>query len=191
MVQSVNISDFAADVNVFLSPEGRRKDLKAFAAKSLSEVQEINKRVLGKEPAYTKSEGKNWVKFEFIFTDVEMLRWISSMLLIHSPHGETGVYAESHIVMADNATIDISGDVPIAAIYIFANTAPFSRKIERGLSPQRPDGVYQAVAVLAQQRYPEAKVTFGYLSLEGVAYQYGVEDPEWLKLQPAIYVVAA
>ena len=190
MANGVHISDFTSDVQSWLSPEGRQKDLQAFADKALKEVQAINKRVLGKEPAYTKKKYPKAITFEFQFTDVEMLRWISSLLIQNSPHGETGVYARSHIVMADNVQIDVNGDIPIASIYIFANTAPFSRKIERGYSPQRPDGVYQSAAAIAQQRYPEAKITYGYLSLEGVAYQYGVEDPEWLKLQPAIYVRA-
>jgi hypothetical protein len=117
-----------------------------------------------------------------------MLRWIEDTITSHQPHGPTGVYERSHIVMADDNQIDVYGDVPMASVYIFANTAPFSRKIEKGQSPQTPHGVYQATAALANQKYPDAKISFGYLSLEGVAYQYGVEDPEWLKLQPAIYV---
>ena len=62
---------------------------------------------------------------------------------------------------------------------MFLNTQPYARKIEgyRGLggvvhrapsSPQAPDGVYQAVATLAQRKFGNvAKITFSYRTAIG------------------------
>ena len=49
--------------------------------------------------------------------------------------------------------------------YVFINTQPYARKIEgtggRRMAPQAPDGVYQAVATLAQRRFGNiARITF-------------------------------
>ena len=45
--------------------------------------------------------------------------------------------------------------------YVFINTVPYARKIERGSSSQAPDGVYQAVAMLARDRFGNvARITY-------------------------------
>jgi hypothetical protein len=57
----------------------------------------------------------------------------------------------------------------MASRYEFVSTVPYARKIERGLSPQAPDGVYQVVAVLAQKRFGNvARIRFSYRALPGV-----------------------
>jgi hypothetical protein len=48
---------------------------------------------------------------------------------------------------------------------VFVNVTPYARKIEKGLSDQAPDGVYEAVAALAARRFGNiVKVRFSFRS---------------------------
>jgi hypothetical protein len=59
-----------------------------------------------------------------------------------------GLYKRSHVLIADGVAVDDGKIPPLAKTSdVRFNIQPYARKIERGLSPQRPDGVYQAVAV--------------------------------------------
>jgi hypothetical protein len=67
-------------------------------------------------------------------------------------------------LLADGAEVDPSGaNVPPADEYVFINTVPYARRIERGSSSQAPDGVYQAVAMLARGRFGNiARITYSF-----------------------------
>lgn len=98
----------------------------------------------------------------------EFVPWISDMLEQHSPVGATGRYAKSHIVLADGVEIQSDRDVPSSREYVFINTVPYARKIERGVSSQAPDGVYQVVAVLARRRFRDtADIFFEFRNIHG------------------------
>ena len=86
---------------------------------------------------------------------------------MHSPV-LTGRFAKSHELFADGVDTENPNIAPPAEEYVFLNTQPYARKIERGRSPQAPDGVYQAVATLAQRRFGNiARITFSYREVRG------------------------
>jgi hypothetical protein len=91
----------------------------------------------------------------------EALAWINQRLVEASPK-LTGRYSKSHVLFADGTECDPASP-PSASEYVFLNLQPYARKIERGLSRQAPEGVYEAVAALAQQRFGRlAKFRFTY-----------------------------
>lgn len=100
-----------------------------------------------------------------------------------------------HRLYADGAEVavgvrgQIPADVPQAGEYVFLNIVPYARKIERGLSPQAPEGVYQTVAVLAQRRFGNlARVTFSYRTAVGGGIVGGKLGNRAEQRQPAIIV---
>ena len=152
--------------------------LAAFAAEAIEEAKQQNKRVLGVVPPYdvyvdgregaplesVKPNGVIRAEFQLVN---EALAWISTQLQIHSPV-LTGRYAKSHELFADGVDTENPNNAPPAEEYVFLNTQPYSRKIERGQSSQAPDGVYQAVATLAQRRFGNvAKISFSYRTAIG------------------------
>jgi hypothetical protein len=152
--------------------------LAAFAAEAIEEAKQQNKRVLGVVPPYdvyvdgregaplesVKPNGVIRAEFQLVN---EALTWISTQLQIHSPV-LTGRFAKSHELFADGVDTENPNAAPPAEEYVFLNTQPYSRKIERGQSPQAPDGVYQAVATLAQRRFGNvASISFSYRTAIG------------------------
>jgi hypothetical protein len=86
---------------------------------------------------------------------------------------------------------------------VFVNVQPYARKIERGESPSAPEGVYEAVATLARQRFGNvARIRFEYrvpvgggTALEAWAGRTGQRrragrqrSSEWNRRQPAIVI---
>ncbi len=52
---------------------------------------------------------------------------------------------------------------------MIVNTRPYARRLEHGWSRQAPAGVYEITALAATRLFPEAKITFQYVSLAQVA----------------------
>lgn len=163
-----------------LSREARQRLVAQRAREGLARVEAINAAVLGRVPDETITvDGKAGAAFESIDPDHgeidvrfqaagEMLAWITEQLAEHSPV-RSGRYRGSHLFFADGAPAD-PASAPVGSVYIFANPQPYARPIEGGLSSQAPDGVYQAVAVLAQRRFGNlARVDFEYRAVEGGA----------------------
>lgn len=162
-----------------LGPKAQSAMLAAFAAEAIEEAKQQNKQVLGVVPPYdvyvdgregaplasVKPDGVIRAEFELVN---EALAWIYEQLQIHSPV-LTGRYASSHELFADGVDVGNPNAAPPAAeVYTFMNTQEYARKIERGASPQAPDGVYQAVATLAARRFGNiAKIRFTYASIAG------------------------
>lgn len=182
MALSTKIEPLDRDIQLILSetlsPQARSAALAKFAGEEIDGALVHNTRVLGHAPPYTvavdgrvgaplqsvKPEGVIAAEFE-VFSNV--LVWIDEQLQIHSPV-KTGRYKKSHILYADGVETSPTVIATAADEYAFVNSQPYSRKIERGLSPQAPDGVYQAVAVLAQGRFGNiAKVSFSYRAILG------------------------
>ena len=122
-----------------------------------------------------------------LFNDV--LAYIGEQLVLNSPV-LTGRYQDSHVLYCDGVEHDVlSKAIPFADEYAFVNIQPYSRKIERGLSPQAPDGVYQAVAVLARRRFGNvAKISFSYRTAIGGAIVGGRKGDRSKLRNPAIIV---
>ena len=193
MALKTRVQPISRDLDLFLSEDlgskARSAMLAAFAAETIEEAKAQNKQVLGVVPpheiyvdgregaplASVKPDGTIRAEFQLVN---EALAWISTQLQMHSPV-LTGHYASSHELFADGVDTENPNAAPPAEEYVFLNTQPYARKIEgyRGLagvvhrapsSPQAPDGVYQAVATLAQRRFGNvAKITFSYRTAIG------------------------
>lgn len=208
MREVAKLSDFSREVEAFLSVSSRQKQIAAYAAGALAAAQIVNKRALGRFPPYeTTVDGRKGapltavnptngvIEFEFQFLDPALIRWIADQLNRHSPK-LTGRYQASHVVLADGKPFNLSGPTPAAKRFVFVNTQPYAQKIEKGFSSQSPVGVYQAVAVLAANKYPSLKIAFGY---EKVDPSWGpmnqtknqASSLAWVAHQPAIIILEA
>jgi hypothetical protein len=172
--------DIALIIDQELSPEARSAFLAEYAEEQIAEVRADNARVLGTVPDYetivdgrrgavpatVKPSGVIVAEYDLL---LEMFAWIGAQLVAHSPR-RSGRYAASHVLLADGVEIDPNGVIPDAAEYVFLSSAPYARKIERGLSAQAPDGVYQAVTAVANRRFGNiARALFGYRELHSGA----------------------
>lgn len=206
------------DIELFfaegLSPEARSKMLADYARDVLAEADAVNMQATGSVPPHetivdgsrgasidtVKPDGT--IVFEFDLIE-DLFVWIGEQLVQHSPT-KTGRYAASHSFTADGVVIEAGAPVPQASEYVFVNTQPYARKIERGLSPQAPDGVYEGVAALARQRFGNiASIKFGFRTpLFGAVHEWAQttklrhrrrkmnarDRSEWLRRQPAIII---
>lgn len=213
--------DIALLIDEELSPEAQARFLRKEAEAALIDGQEINRKALGYVPDHdtfvdgSRRQGLDAVKassvilFEFHLL-VDVIAWVDAQLILNSPIGRTRKspeYSKSHVWFADNVEFEDVEHPPPAQSYIVLNSAPYARKIERGLSKQAPDGVYEGVAALAKRRFGNvAYVGFTYRSFpgggigqwarSGTAAALGrgrrKSDPrkhqEWLTRQPAIYI---
>lgn len=205
MGEVARIDDFVKDVAVFLSPSARQKEIAAYAAGALAAAQVVNRRALGRFPAYdTTVDGRKgaaltsvnpnngYIQFDFKFLDPAVLRWISDQLNQHSPQ-LSGRYKSSHVLLADGNPVQIADKTPSAKRYVFLNVQPYAQKIEKGFSSKAPTGVYQAVAVLAAREFPDIKISFGYEKADpswlSVSRQSTETSLAWVAHQPAIIIL--
>lgn len=214
-VNPINVN-YDLVLSKLLSPETQSRMFAEFAAKVIEDGKAQNARVLGRVPPYTvsvdgrlgaplqsvKPGGVVFVEYELVF---EALQWIGDMLRQFSPV-KSGRYQSSHVMIADGNVVPEGTIPPVASKVVFVNTQPYARKIERGLSPQRPEGVYQAVTKLASAKFSNvAKITFGYETpMFGAIHEWAASpagrawgkkkrkgakgQEEWLRRQPAIIV---
>jgi hypothetical protein len=106
-----------------------------------------------------------------------VLDWIYEQLLARSPVGPDTPphlhYIEDHELYIDgervNVVVGAIAEVPHGGTAMIVDGRPYARKIERGLSVQAPDGVYELTAIAAQRLFPGTKITFQYVSLASVA----------------------
>ena len=217
---SVKVDPIDRDIDLILrsdlSPAAASKTFAVFAREQLADAEQQNRQVLGAVPPHetfvdgvpgasedqVKPDGTIVYEFELVN---DVLDYIQTALQQHSPV-RSGLYAKSHELFADGEQVDNPNAPPPASEYVFLNAQPYARKIERGLSPQAPEGVYEAVAAMANARFSNvAKVRFSYRSAVGLP---GIGDwaktgsakalarrkkarshPEnWLTRQPAIVV---
>lgn len=203
------------DLTQDLSPASRSAAIAEFAIESLDDAEEENTQALGAPQPYdtyvdgAKGVNESQVKpdgvivYEFKLIS-EVLTWIDDQLIIASPV-KSGRYARSHALFADGNEIQPSDQPPAAAEFVFLNTQPYARKIERGESQSAPEGVYEGIATLAASRFGNiARISFIYRSpATGDVTQWAqtqsaramarrhhrVSHPEtWLSNQPAIII---
>jgi hypothetical protein len=177
MALRVRAEPIDRDIELMLSesrsPKAQSATLAEFAKEQIEEAKQTNRSILGRVPRYSVSvDGRDGAPLEsvqpngYVIAEFELvndvLSWIADQLQKHSPV-KSGKYQKSHTLFADGQEIAVGGAIPTAAELVFISSVPYARKIERGASSQAPDGVYQAVAVLAQQRFGNiAKISFGY-----------------------------
>lgn len=164
-----------------MGEEAQNTVFREAAGAALAEAQAINERALGYVPEHdlyvdgakveslASARARSVMIAEFHLLE-DVIRWIDDRLILHSPVGNTPKspeYSKSHTWFADNIEFDVDA-IPPAEQYIVLSTVPYARKIERGLSPQAPDGVYQAVSAEAVRRFGNiAYVGFTYRSIPG------------------------
>jgi hypothetical protein len=210
--------DIAILLDEELSPKAQSVTLADFARQCLAEAQATNQSALGYLPPLVvtvdgvagRSEDQvrpdGAITYEFqLISDV--LVFVDQQLIAHSPV-LTGRYQRSHVLYADGAETDPENPAQ-ASEYVFLNTQPYARKIEKGLSPSTPDGVYEGVATQARGRFGNmAKISFEYRAAPSGAvtdwagtesaarhasrhYRHSQPNQQaWLSRQPAIVVTA-
>jgi len=224
---AVKLDPIAKDIALILGEElsldAQAMQLRATAQQALAEGEATNKAALGYVPTHdtfidgaqrTDLNGvraNSVITFEFHLL-LDVIQFVDEQLIIHSPVGNRAKppgtrYNESHVWFADGVEFTDVANPPPAEQYAVLNAQPYARKIERGLSPQAPDGVYQGVSVLAKQRYGNvAYVGFGYRSFPAGAVGEWAQSStardlarrvrggrpdrhtDWLTRQPAIII---
>lgn len=215
------VETFDRDIELILSndlsPKARSERLAEFAKQELGAAEAKNQRALGYVPPHeTFVDGRQGAPVEtvrpdgtviFEFSLIETaLAVIAEMLIIASPV-LTGQFRSSIALFADGDEVEPGKTPPNASEYSFVPSTPYSRKIERGLSNQAPDGVFQVTATLASRRFGNiARIRFGYRSLDAgtvggwaatasaraLAQRVRGGNPaghtEWLTRQPAVII---
>jgi hypothetical protein len=207
--------DIAVMLDETISPEARSLELALFAWRELAEAQRINQQALGRVPRHdTFVDGRAGAEVETVRPDgvvvfeFEMLQDIFAQIgemLVQASPVRTGRYARSFLFLADGVAVDPVGAVPPAEEYVFVSSVPYARKIENGLSPMAPEGVFQAVAAVAKRRFGNmAAIRFTHVvlrtgmidawadgaSAKALAARKGRKrlQGDWLRRQPAIKI---
>lgn len=174
-----------------LAPENRRLVVTRAAKRELAQAEATYRSITGRDPASDFIiDGQRRTSLGQLDPDQgeirmthsrarEALAWIHEQLVANSPR-LTGAYAGAHILLADGKEADPKA-APPAERYVFANVAPYARKIEGdqdrvGQSPKARNGVYQVVAVMADRRFGNSiDVGFGWesLLLDYIAGEHG------------------
>ena len=183
--------DFAVLIREDLSPEAQAKQFAMFARTVRDQAIDQNEAVLGRKPTYTTSvDGRigateetvkvpGRIVYEFDI-GTTILAEIGDMLVLNSPV-LTGKFARSFKMFVDGTEYIPGEAMPVVQEEIvFLNIQPYARKIEGTpnrppQSDQTPDGVFQAVAIMAQRKYGNvATVRFTYRAfVEGGVMNYG------------------
>jgi hypothetical protein len=215
------IETFDRDVELILSsalsPQARSQKLADYAKRELAKAETRNKRALGYVPPHeTFVDGRQGAPVETVqpdgtviyeFSLIETALEVIAQMLIKASPVLKGDYRASIALYADGDEVPPGARPPPASEYSFVSSVPYARKIERGLSNQAPDGVFEVVAALASRRFGNiARIRFGYRSVDGGAIggwaqtasarslarrvRKGRESghTEWLTRQPAIII---
>lgn len=176
MAVQTKIERIDKDITLFLadvSPAAQSAAIAEFAQEQLDDALKSNSGSLGTAPDFeTFVDGRKDVPlagvkpggtivFEFhILSD--LIAWVDEMLIEFSPV-KTGRYQRSHVLFVDGAKVDPNGNIPNGKEFVLLNLQPYAEEIENDLSRQAPDGVFQAVAALANEKFGQiAKVDFAY-----------------------------
>lgn len=201
------------------SPRARSAALASAAKAEIARAHAINRSAMGGEPHFEVFvDGRRsapidavapggTVFAEWSFLSPALL-FIRESLQKASPV-RTGRYRESHLLIVDGEEVAIDGDLPdVFEEAHFINAQPYARKIERGLSNQAPEGVFQVVAALAHRRFGNlVRVSYAWRGLfgssaldrwaasttlqkEGRRTMGNAERADWLRRQPTIIVEA-
>lgn len=182
-----------------LSPRAQSHQFAQIAGEQIAEARQTNGQILGRLPRYTVSvDGRQGAAIEtvkpngYVIAEFELfndvLVWIGDQLEKHSPL-KSGRYSKSHSIFADGIEVALGGMLPAADEFVFINTLPYARKIERGQSSQAPDGVYQVVATLARRLFGNiAKISFSYRTAISGTIIGGFAGNKSAQRNPAIIV---
>lgn len=168
--------DISAIFGDTLSPEARSATLAEFANEALSEADQNNTGALGFTPTHnTTVDGidgasENDVKPDgtIIYTfDIlsDVFSWISSQLQAFAPV-RSGAFRDSFEFFVDGVLTVLTAEIPPGKEYTFLSSEPYAGKIEGETRPpesrQAPNGVFEAVATLALQKFSQLAISFAY-----------------------------
>jgi hypothetical protein len=206
-----------------LTDTGRSQAFAEFAREEIIKADQHNMDTIGFAPYETFVDGRRTddlrsvkpngviiAEWEFLG---DIVREAAKLLAQHSPVGKPddprpghpGLYRRSHILLIDGEEHDLGAEIPPFDRAVLVNTQPYARKIERGLSKQAPDGVYQVIADILNARFKNmAVIRFVYTSLLGTTAleQWALKTSltgkgrglrsrtrdEWLRRQPSIMI---
>lgn len=170
-----------------LHPDTAARLVADYARKEISKAEQINREALGREaPKREFVNGVEGAKFETVrpgqsivaVFDLggDVVRVIYDLCREHAPV-LTGRFRDSIKIYADG--VEVGG--PDAAVgakeVVISSVVPYARKIEgdkragkKPQSPKAPEGVFEAVAAIARQRFGNiASVKFSYSNPVGGA----------------------
>jgi hypothetical protein len=200
------LASFRRDIQVFtqdnLSVDARKARIASLARKVLAETHAHNARILGHETPHEQIvDGRKGAALETVNPDrgtivflfevgTDVLSWIGEQLVLHSPIGDPPIhYKDSHILLADGVEITLGQQIPVAETYTFVNVVPYARKIERGLSDQAAEGVYEVVADMAKRRFGNiAQIRFTFVSTIPAGARGFTKEMDRQSRHPAIVV---
>jgi hypothetical protein len=182
--------DIAAIIGTDLSPKARSAALAAFGRQELAKAEQQNARALGAVPDHDRFvDGREGAPLETVRPDGTILfefhllgdlfEWIEAQLILNAPV-RSGRFARSFVFFADGVEADPTR-APPASEWVFINTTEYARKIERGSSSQAPDGLFEAIAGLANRR-------FGNLARVRFSFRSPVAAKSKMKRTPAIVI---
>jgi hypothetical protein len=191
--------DLSAIISESFGPEAISAAIAEVAREALAEAEAINAAALGRPVPYTTLvDGRESSDLDRVRPDgsivgifdltIDMLTWIEQQLIAHSPV-RTGRYQRSHRVFVDGVETALANIAPGISRIVFAPLWAYAPEIEpHGGKPDEsrkaPDGVYQAVAALARQRFG-ADISFTFLPVRGVEQPAHSPPPA---AEPAIIV---
>jgi hypothetical protein len=194
-----NDDDLSSIISESFGPEAISAAIAEVAREALAEAEAINTAALGRAVPYTTLvDGRESADLESVRPNgsivgifdltVDVLTWIEQQLIAHSPV-RTGRYQRSHRVFVDGVETAIANIAPGISRIVFAPLSAYAPEIEPhgrkpGESRKAPDGVYQAVAALARQRFG-ADISFTYLPVPDVEQPAHSPPPA---AEPAIVV---
>lgn len=192
-IDSIDL-DISAITDEEFSPAARSAALADFARETLADAEKQDAAALGVVPSHTTTvDGSLGVDedkvrpdgtIEYAFNLLpDIFAWIADMLEQFAPV-LSGTFKASFELYADSVAIDPDSDIPQASEFVFESTVAYASKIEGETGPpesrQAPNGVFEAVATLAAQRFPnQANISF--------SYRPPIEDPSG-HLTPAITI---
>ena len=191
MALKIKIDPIARDVEAMvrsdLSREQQGKAIAAFVKQGIDEVDQTNRRVLGRvPPRMITVDGRQGAALESVNPDGgniiieweligEVLRWIGKTLIERSPVGASRTYVYGHTLFVDGKEVPFDGEIPIGEEYAFTNYVPYARKIEIGKTKsgrafvvQVPNRIYERTAKDAKARFDNlAQIFFTYRGIVG------------------------
>lgn len=176
---AADISRQFAAARAAASPQALRKLMFSTARAQIEAVEESHRRLLGtalpKRQVVDGMEGKPIEQVErSIVIEWSILafaaRWVGRELMARSPV-KSGRYKDAHSLIVDGEVVRFQRaalrDLSPAAEVAFVNLLPYARKIEKGLSPKAPSGVYEATAEAARARFKGLKIEYAYRTYAG------------------------
>lgn len=160
-----------------LRGDARDAWLREKAAAAIDRASEINAASLGREidgvtridgvPAPVARMRSGKVLSHAFAVQNAVVDWILERLAEAGPV-RSGTYADSHRLLVNGEDQDPPVSVGLRDVVTLVNVQPYARRIERGLSDQAPDGVYEVVFVEARRRFGAlANISFRYQQLAG------------------------